>query len=82
MARIDKRIATRYCDRKTASLDEALAWLREAQEARRPLSVGLLGNAGDVLPELVRRGVTPDVITDQTSAHDMLHGYEIGRAHV
>ena len=74
-SRIDKRIATRYCDRKTASLDEALAWLREAQEARRPLSVGLLGNAGDVLPELVRRGVTPDVITDQTSAHDMLHGY-------
>jgi urocanate hydratase len=73
--RIDKRLATRYCDRKTTSLDEALAWLREAQEARRPLSVGLLGNAGDVLPDLVRRGVTPDVITDQTSAHDMLNGY-------
>jgi urocanate hydratase len=74
-SRIDKRLATRYCDRKTASLDEALAWLREAQDARRPLSVGLLGNAGDVLPELVRRGVTPDVVTDQTSAHDMLNGY-------
>ncbi len=74
-SRIDMRIRTRYCDRKTASLDEALAWLREAQEARRGLSVGLLGNAAEVLPELVRRGITPDVVTDQTSAHDMLVGY-------
>jgi urocanate hydratase len=74
-ARIDKRLATRYCDRKTRSLDEALAWIREAVAARRALSVGLVGNAAEVLPELVRRGVTPDVVTDQTSAHDTLNGY-------
>jgi urocanate hydratase len=74
-ARIEKRLATGYCDRMTTSLDEALAWVREAQAARRGLSVGLVGNAADVLPELVRRGVTPDVVTDQTSAHDMLTGY-------
>jgi urocanate hydratase len=74
-SRIDKRLATAYCDRKTSSLDEALAWLRDAQGAKRALSVALLGNAADVLPELVRRGVTPDVVTDQTSAHDMLNGY-------
>jgi urocanate hydratase len=73
--RIDKRIATKYCDRKTSSLDEALAWLREAQASKQPLSVGLLGNAAEVLPELVKRGVIPDVVTDQTSAHDMLNGY-------
>jgi urocanate hydratase len=74
-SRIDKRLATAYCDRKTSSLDEALAWLRDAQGAKRALSVALLGNAADVLPELVRRGVTPDIVTDQTSAHDMLNGY-------
>jgi urocanate hydratase len=74
-ARIDKRLETRYCDRKTRDLDEALRWIREATDAKRPLSVGLVGNAADVLPELVRRGVTPDVLTDQTSAHDTLNGY-------
>ncbi len=74
-ARIAKRIETRYCDKQTESLDEALAWLREAQEKRTGLSVALLGNAADVLPELVRRGITPDVVTDQTSAHDVLVGY-------
>jgi urocanate hydratase len=74
-ARIDKRLETGYCDRKTHSLDEALAWIREATTAKTPLSVGLVGNAADVLPELVKRGVTPDVITDQTSAHDTLNGY-------
>ncbi len=74
-SRIEKRIETRYCDRMTHSLDEALAWLRDAQTERRGLSVGLVGNAADVLPELVRRGITPDVVTDQTSAHDMLVGY-------
>src|SRR5206468_4352915 len=74
-ARIDKRLATSYCDRKTRNLDEALAWIREATVSRRALSVGLVGNAADVLPELVRRGVTPDVLTDQTSAHDTLNGY-------
>ncbi len=74
-ARIDKRIHDGYCDRKTASLDEALAWLAEAQANATALSVGLLGNAAEVLPELVRRGITPDVVTDQTSAHDPLNGY-------
>jgi urocanate hydratase len=74
-ARIDKRLETGYCDRKTHTLDEALAWIREATTAKTPLSVGLVGNAADVLPELVKRGVTPDVITDQTSAHDTLNGY-------
>ncbi|HVE77513.1 MAG TPA: urocanate hydratase [Gemmatimonadaceae bacterium] len=74
-ARIDKRLATGYCDRKTRSLDEALAWATEARAARRALSVGLVGNAAEVLPELVRRGFVPDVVTDQTSAHDTLNGY-------
>jgi urocanate hydratase len=74
-ARIDKRIDTGYCDRKTHSLDEALAWLNEARAAKTPLSVGLVGNAAEVLPELIRRKVVPDVLTDQTSAHDMLNGY-------
>ncbi|MCX5766920.1 MAG: urocanate hydratase [Gemmatimonadetes bacterium] len=73
--RIQKRIDTGYCDKMTASLDEALAWIREATDAKRALSVGLVGNAAEVLPELVKRGVTPDVVTDQTSAHDMLTGY-------
>ena len=74
-ARIDKRLATGYCDRKTDRLDQALAWIREAAAAKKALSVGLVGNAADVLPELVRLGVTPDVLTDQTSAHDTLNGY-------
>ncbi len=74
-SRIDKRLATGYCDRKTSSLDEALRWIDEARRGRKALSVGLVGNAAEVLPELVRRGVTPDVLTDQTSAHDTLIGY-------
>jgi urocanate hydratase len=74
-ARVEKRLATGYCDKMTASLDEALAWIDTAKRDERALSVGLVGNAADVLPELVRRGVTPDVVTDQTSAHDMLNGY-------
>jgi urocanate hydratase len=74
-ARIDKRLETKYCDRKTRSLDEALAWIHEATSARRALSVGLVGNAAEIIPELVSRGVTPDVLTDQTSAHDTLNGY-------
>jgi urocanate hydratase len=73
--RIDKRVETGYCDRKTRSLDEALGWIRDATASKHALSVGLVGNAADVLPELVRRGVTPDVVTDQTSAHDTLNGY-------
>jgi urocanate hydratase len=73
--RIDKRLATKYLDRKTHVLDEALDWIDEARSAGTALSVGLVGNAADVLPTLVHRGVTPDVLTDQTSAHDMLNGY-------
>ncbi len=74
-ARIRKRVESGYCDRMTTELDEALRWIDEARAARRPLSVGLVGNAAEVLPELVRRGVTPDILTDQTSAHDTLNGY-------
>jgi urocanate hydratase len=74
-ARIEKRLATGYCDKMTSDLDEALGWIRGAVAAKRGLSVGLVGNAAEILPELVRRGVTPDVVTDQTSAHDMLNGY-------
>ena len=74
-SRIDKRIDTGYCDRKTTSLDEALRWIDEARLEGAALSVGLVGNAADVIPELARRGVVPDVLTDQTSAHDMLNGY-------
>src|SRR4051794_1759336 len=69
-SRIDKRVATGYCDRKTAHLDEALQWITEATRSKRPLSIGLVGNAAEVIPELVGRGITPDVLTDQTSAHD------------
>src|SRR5512134_3898886 len=73
--RIARRLETRYLDLFAPTVDEALARAREALEARRPLSVGLLGNAADVLPELVKRGVVPDLVTDQTSAHDPLNGY-------
>ena len=73
--RIERRLQTRYLDRRTDSLDEALAMMRSACERREPLSIGLLGNAADVFPELVRRGVRPDVVTDQTSAHDPSTGY-------
>ncbi|MBM4371327.1 MAG: urocanate hydratase, partial [Deltaproteobacteria bacterium] len=74
-ARIRKRLDTAYLDRATADLDEALAWTREALADRRPLSVGILGNAATVLPALLARGLRPDLVTDQTSAHDALHGY-------
>jgi urocanate hydratase len=73
--RIERRIETRYLDERAGSLDDALERLEAAQEARRPLSIGLLGNAAEVLPELVRRGAHVDVVTDQTSAHDPLNGY-------
>jgi urocanate hydratase len=73
--RIERRLHTRYLDRETRNLDEALAWVQEAKQRRQPLSVGLLGNAAEVMPELVRRNVVPDVLTDQTSAHDTLNGY-------
>jgi urocanate hydratase len=74
-ARIERRLHTGYLDRVSRDLDEALAWVQEAKAQRRPLSIGLVGNAAEVLPELVRRGIVPDVLTDQTSAHDALNGY-------
>jgi urocanate hydratase len=74
-SRIRRRIETRYLDRETGSLDEALRWCDEARRAGKALSVGLAGNCAVVLPELARRGVVPDVLTDQTSAHDPLGGY-------
>ncbi len=73
--RIARRLATRYVDEQTASLDEALAKVAEWTKNRVPRSIALLANAADVLPELARRGVVPDVLTDQTSAHDPLNGY-------
>ena len=76
--RIQRRMETKYLDRHTADLDEALRWCEEAREKREPLSVGLLGNAADVFPELVKRGVQIDIVTDQTSAHDELNGYYPG----
>jgi urocanate hydratase len=74
-SRIRRRVDTGYCDRLSHDLDEALALVLEARSARTALSVGLVGNIADVLPELVRRGVTVDVVTDQTSAHDLRVGY-------
>ncbi|MEP6690640.1 MAG: urocanate hydratase [Gemmatimonadaceae bacterium] len=74
-ARIAKRVESGYCDRATADLDVALRWIDDARRSGAGLSIGLVGNAAELLPELVRRGVTPDVLTDQTSAHDMLNGY-------
>lgn len=74
-ARIERRSATGYVDRSVTDLDEALRLVEQARTQREPLSVGLLGNIAIVLPELVRRGVAIDVVTDQTSAHDPLNGY-------
>jgi urocanate hydratase len=73
--RIQRRLETRYVDRSTSSLDEALGWIEESQRTGAPISIGLLANAADVYPELVRRGVTPDFVTEQTAAHDPLVGY-------
>jgi urocanate hydratase len=73
--RIERRVATGYCDRLSADLDEALALVLDAKRTREPLSVGLVGNIADVLPELVRRDVAVDVLTDQTAAHDLRVGY-------
>jgi len=74
-ARIRRRLDTGYLMKSTSDLDEALAWLQSAREKGEPLSVGLLGNCATVLPELLRRGLVPDIVTDQTSAHDELNGY-------
>jgi urocanate hydratase len=74
-ARIEKRVATKYCDYLARSLDEAFSLLDAARGQERAISVGLIGNCANVLPELARRGIVPDIVTDQTSAHDPLNGY-------
>nr|WP_176641138.1 urocanate hydratase [Nguyenibacter vanlangensis]NVN12573.1 urocanate hydratase [Nguyenibacter vanlangensis] len=74
-SRIEKRLRTGYLDRRADSLDAALDIIAAACRDRKPVSVGLLGNAADIFPELVRRGIRPDAVTDQTSAHDPLNGY-------
>ncbi|MBK6421766.1 MAG: urocanate hydratase [Gemmatimonadetes bacterium] len=73
--RIRRRVETGYCDRLATTLDEALRLVEAARASRQPLSVGLVGNIAEVLPDLVRRGIVPDVLTDQTSAHDLQVGY-------
>jgi urocanate hydratase len=74
-ARIERRIETRYLDRETDSVDEAVRWTEEAKAAGEAVSIGLLGNCAEVEPDLLARGFRPDVVTDQTSAHDPLGGY-------
>ena len=72
---IQRRLDTGYCDAIASTLDEALDQIREACNLKQPISIGLLGNAADIYPELVRRGIKPDIVTDQTAAHDVLNGY-------
>lgn len=74
-SRIDKRIHDGYCVRKAYTLDEAMGIIREHTTSKTPISVGLVGNAAEILPEMLRRSIVPDVVTDQTSAHDPLNGY-------
>src|SRR4051794_21103498 len=74
-SRIDRRVRTGYCDQLAMTLDEALDICEDARDQKRAISVGLVGNCAEVLPELVRRGVHVDAVTDQTSAHDPLNGY-------
>jgi urocanate hydratase len=74
-SRVARRLETRYLDKATDSVEEALRWCDAARRAGTPLSVGLTGNCAELLPELSRRGFVPDVVTDQTSAHDTLNGY-------
>jgi urocanate hydratase len=74
-SRIDMRLRTRYLDRQSRDLDDALAQIRAACEKRQPVSIGLLANAAEILPVLVERKIRPDMVTDQTSAHDLIYGY-------
>jgi urocanate hydratase len=73
--RIEKRLQTRYLDKRAETLDQALAMINEACAKKEAISVGLLGNAAEILPEMVKRGIRPDAVTDQTSAHDLVNGY-------
>lgn len=74
-SRIDKRIKDGYCDVKLSSLTEALTLVENCKKNRTALSIGLIGNAAEILPEMLHRGIIPDIVTDQTAAHDPLHGY-------
>ena len=74
-SRIEMRLRTGYLDAQARNLDEALAMIENSRQEKKPISVGLLGNAAEIFPELFRRGVRPDVVTDQTSAHDPINGY-------
>ncbi|HEY1890566.1 MAG TPA: urocanate hydratase [Steroidobacteraceae bacterium] len=74
-SRIEKRLSSRYLDRQASSLDEALAIIEDSTRTQKPISVAVCGNAAELVPELLRRGVRPDAVTDQTSAHDPVHGY-------
>ena len=76
--RIEKKVKEGYCDKMTDNLDEALQWVLDAKSKQLPLSVGLVGNAAVVHPELVKRNVTPDVVTDQTPAHDLMTYVPVG----
>ncbi|MEO0075522.1 MAG: urocanate hydratase, partial [candidate division WOR-3 bacterium] len=77
--KIERRVKQGFCDTMVWNLDEALTLINQAIKEKKPLSIGLVGNASDIHPELVRRGIIPDVLTDQTSAHDELNGYVPGR---
>lgn len=74
-SRIEMRLKTRYLDAKAASVDEALAMIEQSHKQGKPISVGVLGNAAEILPDMVKRGIRPDAVTDQTSAHDPINGY-------
>jgi len=74
-ARIEKRLTSGYCDKMANTLDEVLRMIDQARKEHRAVSIGLVGNCADVLPEMVQRGIVPDILTDQTSAHDALNGY-------
>ncbi len=76
--RIEKRVKEGYCDKITENLDEALSWIFDAKSRQIPLSVGLVGNAAVIHPELVKRGITPDIVTDQTPAHDLMSYVPVG----
>ena len=70
LTRIEKRLKTKYLDKYTANLDEALTWINESCEKKEPMSVAILGNAAEIFPQLAQRGASPALVTDQTSAHD------------
>lgn len=75
LSRLEKRLTTNYLDKYTENLDQALTWINEACRDKKAISVGLLGNAAEIYPELIKRGIKPSMVTDQTSAHDPLNGY-------